>query len=159
MKRRHTAAVAAASAILASAIGVVAAPPASAGVPVTAHAAIGVTYPNGTTFRVCPNGLVDDGTSVVGEWLFDVEGARSDGSVIHVVQTGSGPSFAPGCIDIVTNATAAGTFVATLWYAGVGSAGTSKTTGTDTKTIPDFVALAGVAADWTPQQDAIGFGM
>src|SRR5438132_924864 len=73
---------AAASTLLAAGLIVSIATAAIAGMLPTAHAAIGVTFPTSTTFRVCPSGFTDDGGT--GEWLFQATGLRADGTPIQI---------------------------------------------------------------------------
>jgi hypothetical protein len=147
--RRVVAAVV--SAVMASMPIVAVATPATADPLPTGYADIGVTYPSTTTFKVCPVGLTD-GT---GEWVFEVDGLRSDGTQIHSEQGGFGASFAT-CVYISTNGSSAGTFFATLSFARIGQP--IDANGVQTSTIPEFVALAGEEGDWTPAQDSNGFG-
>lgn len=151
MNRRVLGAVT--SALLAVGTCIAAASPAAADPLPTAHASIGVAYPSPTTFHVCAGGLAD-GT---GDWLFEVNGLRADGSQIHYEQSGFGSSF-DTCVypDISTGGTADGSFEATLSFAHIPPI---EMNGVQTNSVQEFVALAGVEVHWTPQQNANGFGM
>ena len=154
MNRRRIATVVA-SALRATGTFLAAAPPAAAGTLPTAHASIGVGYPTTTTFHVCAGGVADNG---IGEWLFEIDGLRSDGTQIHYEQGGFGASF-DNCVspNISTNGTPDGNFDATLYYARIGSP-VDATSG-QTTDVPELVAVAGTEVDWTPQQNSNGFGM
>lgn len=143
-----------AGALLAAGSCVSVAPPAAADPLPTAHAAVGVTYPSPTTFHVCAAGSNDSGT---GEWLFEVDGLRGDGTQIHYAEITFGSGFSD-CVfpDISTNGTQDGEFLATLFFAHIPPIDGS---GTQTSTTPEYVALASEETDWTPQQNSAGFGM
>jgi hypothetical protein len=142
---------AAAAVLLGTAPVLAAAPPAFAGLPVLAHASIGITFTS-TSFSVCYDGRVDDGTGSAGTWLFDVEGARTDGSLIEETAITFADSIGPACYVIPRNGTAAGSFVATLSFATLGSASPNV--------VPDFVAVAGGVGEWdalgNPSADSFG---
>ncbi len=118
----------------------------------TAHASVGVTYPTTTTFHVCAGGIADS----TGEWVFEVDGTRGDGTQIHYQQTGFGPTF-DTCIspDVSTNGIEDGCFTATLFF---GHIPPIDTTGVQTSATPELVAVASEETEWTPQQNSAGFG-
>jgi hypothetical protein len=150
MKRRTLAATASLLLALASLVGVAA--PASAGTPVLADALINITFPNPSEFAVCANGAVQGGTVLIGEWVFTIDGARSDTTRIQVRDSGVGATFHV-CEYIDTFGTQQGSFVATLTFVGEGASADSKSS------IPPFAGpeVTGLAVDegdWTPQQNA-----
>lgn len=129
------------------------APPAAAD-PLTAQAAIGVTYPSPTTFHVCAAGRDDSGGT--GEWVFRIEGLRGDGTEIQFQETTFGSSFSDCAYpDISTNGTQDGCAFATLLFAHIPPI---DATGTQTSGTPEPVGVAGDVIDWTPQQNDSGFG-
>jgi hypothetical protein len=139
MKRRRV--VAAAVGALAPCVLLVAsAQPAFAGLPVTAHASVGITY-TATSFTVCYDGRVDDGTGSAGTWLLQIEGARSNGTQIEQTAIVFAESVGPACYGIPRNSPA-GAFTVTLSFATLGSSSPN--------TVPDFVALAGGDGEWDP---------
>lgn len=115
--------------------------PASAGAPVTAHASIGITYTS-TSFSVCYDGRVDDGTGAAGTWLLQIEGARSNGTQIEQTAVTFAESIGPACYPIPRNAAPAGAFTVTLSFATLGSGSPN--------TVPDFFAVAGGDGEWDP---------
>lgn len=150
MNRRRT--VAAAVAALTACLTVIGtAAPASAGAPVTAHASVGITYTS-TSFSVCYDGRVDDGTGADGVWLLEIDGARSDASPIQTTTIFFGEAIGPACLSIPKNGAAAGAFVVTLSFATVGSSSPNI--------VPDFVAIAGGDGAWdpvtNPSADSVG---
>jgi len=154
MSRRRVLAIAT-STLLAAGIWVSVASPAAADpLPGTAHAAIGVTYPSLTTFHVCAAGRDDAGGT--GEWVFRIEGLRGDGTQIQFQETTFGTAFNDCAYpDISTGATQDGCAIATLLFAHIPPI---DTTGTQTTTTPELVAVAVEVIDWTPQQNNSGFG-
>lgn len=137
--RRTVAAVVAGLAACLSLIGTAA--PALAGAPVTAHASIGITFTS-TSFSVCYDGRVDDGTGTEGIWQLVINGVRSDGTPIQQTTIFFGEAIGPACAGFSRNGAAAGAFIATLSFATVGSGSPN--------TVPDFVAVAGGDGEWDP---------
>jgi hypothetical protein len=133
--------------------------PAAAGTLPTAHAGIGVGYPTTTTFHVCASGSNDDG--FVGEWVLEIHGMRSDGSLIEYQDGGWGATYNT-CVspNISTNGTLAGSFNATLLYAHIGPSGAASAQATGN---PELTAVAVEVVDWNaawnPPQNNEGFGM
>jgi hypothetical protein len=122
--------------------GVVAtAAPAAAGIPIAAHANVGITYTS-TTFTVCAAGSVDDGTGTAGTWALEIDGARSNGTDIHQTYLTTGETLPLICFPIPKNGTANGAFVATLSFATLGTSSPNI--------VPDFSAIAGGEGDWNP---------
>jgi hypothetical protein len=138
-RRVVTSAVAALPFTLATVVG--AAPSAHAGVPVMAHGQVSITY-TATAFSLCPSGSVDDGVNIVGQWVFEVVGARSDGTRFHDIYFGSGGSYSRPCYGIAKYGNGNGAFVTTLSFVG---AGTNPETG-----VPDIVVVAGGEGSWEP---------
>ena len=125
---------------------VVAAPPAVAGLPVVARGGVVITWTT-TSFRTCASGFVDDGITTAGVWLFEIDGARVDGTPIRNTVIVSGGTFTERCFTVGTTTAAAGTFVANLTFVGAGTS--------------DVTVVGGGVALWSPatpnHADSFGF--
>jgi hypothetical protein len=124
--------------------------PAEAGTPVLAHAHLDITWTT-TTITVCADGLVADGNLVIGHWIFTIDGARSDGSLIQVSDGGTSSIFSM-CKDI-TAVSGEGAALATLEFV---SEGPLSAANTDACCTPATEVL-GLAIDevhWTPARSA-----
>lgn len=119
MRHRRILTVASA-ALLGPATLLAAPPPAFAGLPILAQAQIDITF-TATTFTVCASGHLVDGSGMDGTWLYEIDGARSDGSLIHNTLGASGESFGPACIQIPKNGTSNGAFTASVSFVTIGT--------------------------------------
>lgn len=139
MTRLHRGTLRVAAVLSASIAATVAATaPAAANLPVVANTNIGITYTD-SAFKVCASGNVDDGTNTIGQWVFEVDGARSDGSVIHATILGAGATYSEPCYVVPRYGTANGAFATTLTFVGAG-----------TSIVPDVVGVAGGEGSWNP---------
>ncbi len=133
----RTAARVLASLLAGAAVLLAAAPPAAAGLPVLAQVSIDILYTTSSpSFSVCVSGQVDDGTTILGEWVFEIDGARSDGTPIHHTISVSGPTYSRPCEPVAKNGTEYGAFEVSLSFV---AAGTS-----------DVTTFATGAALWSP---------
>jgi hypothetical protein len=108
--------------------------PAHAGLPVLARGNISITYDSNAQY-VCPSGHVDDGVTLAGVWLFEI-----DGAVAHDTRTVVGPAYNLPCYTVWKSLPAGG-YVATLSFA---AAGTS-----------DFTVVACGVGFWAAGQDTV----
>ncbi len=131
------------AAVVSGVIGalVAASAPAAANLPVVVNTNIGISY-TASAFSVCASGRVDDGANIVGEWVFEIDGSRSDGSVIHDTISVGGPTYAMPCYAVPRYIANSGAFVATLSFVGVGTNGLTG--------VPDVVGVAGGEGSWNP---------
>lgn len=95
---------------------------AGAGVPEQAHGDVQIMY-NRYAFTVCTAGFVSGGGSTGNQWLLEINGARSDGTVIHERVAGSGTRFHPSCQGIPRYESSYGALVATLSFSNTDSVG------------------------------------
>lgn len=88
--------------------------PANAGLPVLARGDITITYTS-TAHSVCASGWVDDGVTIVGEWLFEI-----DGTLVHDTILIGGSSYSEPCYPVSIGLPVGG-YVATLSFAAAGT--------------------------------------
>lgn len=122
--------------------------PVSAALPVAGYADIGITA-NRYAVTVCATGDVVSLSPSSGAWMLEIDGTRSDGSVIRESVTGTGLHFRPRCVGIPRYGAGKGAIVATVWFAGVAA--------NDVLARPDYTALATGEGTWNPDT-ATSFG-
>ena len=97
-------------------------PSARGGTPL-AYGSVIATTPYPGVVDICAKGTVDDGTTLVGWWIYTVAGTNSDDDTFVAILPASAaePSFPKSC-QYVYLETAAGELVANLTFVGVGTA-------------------------------------
>ena len=96
--------------------------PASAGIPVLGTADLWIDSRTATSATFCATGHVDDPVNVQAVWTLTVTGVRVAGlPIAQAAPIVTAPTLSKTCTTVFTNSTAAGTGVATVNLAAVGT--------------------------------------